>query len=36
MSVLLVIRHKQNIANLIAGKERKIGAKAHAAPGARH
>lgn len=36
MSVLLVIRHKQNIANLMAGKERKIGEKAHAAPGARH
>jgi hypothetical protein len=32
----LVIRHKQNIANLRAGKERKIGEKAHAAPGARH
>lgn len=36
MSVLLVIRHKQNIANLMAGKERKIGEKAHGAPGARH
>jgi glycerol-3-phosphate acyltransferase PlsY len=36
MSVLLVFRHKQNIANLMAGKERKIGEKAHAAPGARH
>lgn len=36
MSVLLVIRHKQNIANLMAGKERKIGEKAHAAPGVRH
>jgi glycerol-3-phosphate acyltransferase PlsY len=36
MSVLLVIRHKQNIANLMAGKERKIGEKAHAAPGGRH
>lgn len=36
MSVLLAIRHKQNIANLMAGKERKIGEKAHAAPGARH
>lgn len=36
MSILLVIRHKQNIANLMAGKERKIGEKAHAVPGARH
>lgn len=36
MSVLLAIRHKQNIANLIAGKERRIGDKARAAPGARH
>lgn len=35
MSVLLVIRHKQNIANLMAGKERKIGEKAPA-PAARH
>jgi glycerol-3-phosphate acyltransferase PlsY len=28
MALLLVLRHRQNIANLIAGKERKIGAKA--------
>lgn len=35
MSVLLVFRHKQNIANLMAGKERKIGEKAHAVSGAR-
>lgn len=27
MSVLLVVRHRQNIANLIAGKERRIGEK---------
>ena len=27
MSVLLVVRHRQNIANLIAGKERRIGDK---------
>jgi glycerol-3-phosphate acyltransferase PlsY len=36
MSLLLVLRHKQNIANLMAGRERKIGQKAPAAPGARH
>lgn len=36
MSVLLVIRHKQNIANLMAGTERRIGDKAHALPRARH
>jgi acyl phosphate:glycerol-3-phosphate acyltransferase len=30
MSLLLVFRHQQNIANLIAGKERKIGAKSAA------
>ena len=28
MALLLVLRHRQNIANLIAGKERKSGAKA--------
>jgi acyl phosphate:glycerol-3-phosphate acyltransferase len=33
MSLLLVFRHQQNIANLLAGKERKLGAKA---PAARH
>jgi glycerol-3-phosphate acyltransferase PlsY len=27
MSVLLVVRHRQNIANLLSGKERRIGAK---------
>jgi glycerol-3-phosphate acyltransferase PlsY len=27
MTLLLVFRHQQNIANLLAGKERKIGAK---------
>jgi len=27
MSALLIYRHKQNIANLIAGKESKIGQK---------
>lgn len=31
MSLLLVFRHQQNIANLLAGKERKLGAKAPAA-----
>jgi glycerol-3-phosphate acyltransferase PlsY len=33
MSLLLVFRHQQNIANLLSGKERKLGAKA---PTARH
>jgi glycerol-3-phosphate acyltransferase PlsY len=33
MSLLLVFRHQQNIANLLAGRERKLGAKA---PAARH
>jgi len=33
MSLLLIFRHQQNIANLLAGKERKLGAKA---PAARH
>jgi glycerol-3-phosphate acyltransferase PlsY len=28
MSMLLIARHRQNIANLVAGKERRIGAKA--------
>ena len=28
MCLLLVFRHQQNIANLLAGKERKLGAKA--------
>lgn len=31
MSLLLIFRHQQNIANLLAGKERKLGAKAPAA-----
>lgn len=31
MSLLLVFRHQQNIANLLAGKERKLGANASAA-----
>lgn len=30
MTLLLVLRHQQNIANLLAGKERKIGAKSAA------
>jgi acyl phosphate:glycerol-3-phosphate acyltransferase len=32
MSVLLVLRHRGNIANLMAGKESKIGSKSGAAP----
>lgn len=31
MSLLLVFRHQQNIANLLAGKERKLGSKSAAA-----
>jgi len=34
MSLLLVFRHQQNIANLLAGKETKIGAKS--APARHH
>ncbi len=34
MSVLLAYRHSQNIANLLAGKESKIGAKKDTAPAA--
>ena len=36
MSALLIMRHQKNIAQLLAGKERKIGEKAAAAASRRH